>query len=282
MNLKGLLPATLLLAALSASAEGQGKPVEFRQGDALSGPVKSARVERATYSRVGGELVEGPRRLVVVSNYTPDGRRKEYEGYAPDGSLRQRFVHVYDDAGREVEKFIYDGAGNLRTRVVQRPEAGETLTYDGDGSLRERRVVIPGADGAQAETRLYDGAGALKERSVNMREGGASVWSTYGPDGKLLKRQEHTPGPAGEHRTVYQTYAPDGSVVGRRVSEVDAAVSDLRATNDSFNPGPRKTRETREYDSRKNLIKQTTYALNEVTGEYEPTDVSYTTITYYR
>jgi antitoxin component YwqK of YwqJK toxin-antitoxin module len=281
--MKRLLLFASLLSALSLSASAQQKAVEFRQGDALRGPVRTARIEQATFSRVDGVLVEGPRRVVVVSTYTPDGKRKEYEGYAPDGTLRNRYVHVYDDAGNEVEMSVFDGAGKLQTKRVYRPLEGEVLTYAGDGSLRERSVSVKGSDGTLAETRLYDGSGALKERSVNERDGKTSVWSTYRADGSLKRRTEHSLNYGGPHHSETKSYAPDGRVVGRRVSDVDAAVSDLRATEARGDGGPpRETRETREYDSRGNLSKMVTFKWNAETGEYEPASVSYYTIEYYR
>ena len=273
----------LFLFALPLSASARQKSVEFRQGDAIRGPVRSVRIERATFSRVDGRLVEGPRHLVVLSTYTPDGKRKEYEGYAPDGTLRDRYVHLYDDAGNEVEMSKFDGRGDLQMKRVYLPAAGETLTYNGDGSLRERRVVLKRADGTQAETQVYDGSGALKERSVNERDAKTSVWSTYNADGSLKKRDVHALNYGGPHRTETQTYAPDGSVAGRRVSDVDAGVTDLRATAERGGGGPpRKTRETREYDSRRNLSKLVNFSWNAETGEYEPVAVSYYTIEYYR
>ena len=282
MKMKALLSAPLLLAALSAAA-AQTRTVEFRTGDAFSGPVRSARLEQSRYGRVNGVLVEGPRRLVAVDTYTPDGKRKEQESYAPDGRVLNRYVHVYDDAGNEVEMSWFGGDGGLRMRRVYRPAAGETLTFNGDGSLRERRVAVKGADGTLAETRLYDGGGALKERSVNTKENGVSVWSTYGADGRLKKRTTHTLNYGGPHHSVEETYAPDGTVVGRRVADSDAASTDLRAVREGKGPGPEgKTRHTREYDSRRNLSKLVRYVWNEAAGDYEPASVTYYTITYYR
>ncbi|HEX8500942.1 MAG TPA: hypothetical protein VF659_10165 [Pyrinomonadaceae bacterium] len=280
---KKLLPASLLLAALAAPAAARQKTVEFRQGDALSGPIQSARLEQTTFRRVNGALVEGPRRLTSVSTYAPDGKRKEQVSYAPDGSPRAKYVHLYDDAGNEVEMSFFDGRGDLQMRRVYRPAAGETLTYNGDGSLRDRRVVVTRPDNTQLETRLYDGAGVLVERSVNERDAKKSVWSTYRGDGTLKKRDTHSLDYGGPHHTESETFAADGvTPVGRRVSDADAAATDLRAVNEGHNPGPRRTRETREYDSHRNLSKQTTFRWNEATGEFEPAAVTYYTITYYR
>ncbi|HEX8146988.1 MAG TPA: hypothetical protein VF591_07400 [Pyrinomonadaceae bacterium] len=280
--MKRLLFASILLA-LPLPASARQRSVEFRQGDALRGPVKSARVERATFSRVDGALVEGPRRLVSVSTYSPDGKGKESEGYTPDGVLRSRYVYAYDDAGNEVEVSAFDGRGKLQMKRVSRPSEGETLTYGGDGKLRERRVILRGPDGKLTETQVYDGSGALVERSVNERDDKTSVWRTYGADGSLKREDVHSLNYGGPHRTETKTYAPDGKVAARRVSEADAGVSDLRATQARGDGGPpRKTRETREYDSRRNLSKLTTFSLNAETGEYEPLAVSYYHIEYYR
>ena len=275
MKLNRLLSASILLAALAAAASAQQKPLMFRQGDAFSGPVKSVRLEQAAFKRVDGVLVEGPRRLSVVSTYSPDGRRKEYEGYGPDGSVRTRYVHLYDDAGNEIEVSVFDGKGAMKMRRVYRPEARERLIFNGDGSLRERSVTLVRADGTHAETRKYDGSGALIERSVNERDDKTSVWSTYRADGSLKKQDVHSLNYGGPHRTETKTYAPDGSVVGQRVSDVDAGVSDLRATEQKGDGAPpRRTRETREYDSHRNLLKVTSFKWNAETGEYEPTFVS--------
>lgn len=283
MKLKSLLPASILLAALASAASAQQRPPMFRQGDVFRGRVKSARIEHAAFKRVGGVLVEGSRRLSTVSTYSPDGRRKQDEGYGPDGSVLTRYVHVYDDAGNEIEMSMFDGKGGLNMRRVNHPAAGETMTYNGDGSLRERRVVTLRPDGKLAEVRLYDGDGALKSRNVNTKENGVSVWSNYGPDGVLRREIRHSLNFGGPHHTELQTFAPDGSPVWRRVSDVDANVYDLRATEEGSDGGPpRKTRETREYDSHKNLLKLTSFKWNAETGEYEPTAVSYYTLTYYR
>ncbi|HEX8189321.1 MAG TPA: hypothetical protein VF586_13275 [Pyrinomonadaceae bacterium] len=281
--MKRLLLLVPLLVALPLSAPARQRPVEFRQGDALRGPVKSARVERATFGRVDGVLVEGPRRLVSVSTYAPDGKGKESDGYTPDGVLRSRYVYAYDDDGKEVEVSAFDGRGKLQMRKVSRPAEGETLTYGGDGKLRERRVILRGRDGKLFETQVYDGSGALVERSVNVRDDNTSVWRSYGPDGTLRREDTHALDYGGPHRTETKTYAPDGTLASRRVSDADAAVTDLRATQARGDGAPaRKTRETREYDSRRNLSKITTFSLNAETGEYEPLAVSYYHIEYYR
>lgn len=284
MKLKSLLSASLLLACLAGAAAARQGSVERREGDIFRGPVKGVRVERVRYERVGGQLVEGARRLVHADAYAPDGKRKEQESYAPDGAVASKRVFVYDDAGNEIEHSLYDGGGQLRARFVRRTAEGDMRVYNGDGSLRERRVVEKRPDGV-VELRIYDGDGGLRERTETKAAGGVSVSRTYKPDGVLRQSTERGPGgEPGQRRSVEQTYNPDGTVYGRRVSEFtsDASSWEIRADNDSHSPGPKKTRETREFDARKNLSKITKYVWNEATNDYEPSEVMHYTVTYYR
>ncbi|HEX6185324.1 MAG TPA: hypothetical protein VFZ44_15675 [Pyrinomonadaceae bacterium] len=282
--MKTTLLALCLLAALAASAAAQGKALEVRDGDSFKGPVKSVSIEQADYSRAKGMLVEGPRRRTSFVSYAPDGKSREWVDYAPDGSVKERFTHVYDDSGNDVEVSQFDAKDNLKTRRVYVPQAGEELTYDGDGGLRYRRVFVRGYDGRLIETRLYDATGALKERRANERAGGLPVWNTYRADGTLRQRDTYTRERDGRHRTVMQTYGADGSVVRRRVLEIDAADKELRDTVEKGNAAdePPKRRVARAFDSRGNLSKSVTSVWNEATNEYEPSSVSYYTITYYR
>ncbi len=284
MKLKGLLSASLLLACFAAAGQAQERSVLRREGDAFRGPVRSVRVERVQYGRVGGEPAEGARRLVAVSTYAPDGRRREQESYAPGGAVMSRRVFVYDDAGNEIEHTLSDGRGEVQTRYVRRPAEGERLVYNGDGSLRERRVVTR-SPGGGVEQRVYDGEGALRERAETKTAGGVAVVKVYGPDGVLKRSIENGPGAGpGLRHSVQQSYNPDGTVYGRRVSDfaADASGMEMRADNDGYNPGPKRTRETREFDSRKNLSRITRHVWNEATNDYELSEVTYYTVTYYR
>ena len=284
MKLKSLLRASLLLAALAASAPARQKALESRDGDVFKGPVKSVSIERADYGRVKGVPVEGPRRRTSFVSYAPDGKSQEYIDYAPDGSVRERFTHVYDDSGTDLEASQFDAKGDQKTRRVYVPQAGETLTYNGDGSLRDRRVAVRSYDGRLVESRLYDAAGALKERRANELVDGLRVWNTYRADGTLKQRDTYTRESDGRHRTVMQSYGADGSVVRRRVLDVDAADAEMSDTVEkgAADGEPPKSRSEREFDSRKNLSKTTKFVWNEAAGEYEPASVTYYIITYYR
>jgi hypothetical protein len=284
MNLRRALLASLLLAAPAGAAPARQRALEFRDGDSFRGPVKSVSIEQADYRKVKGVPVEGPRRRTSFVSYAPDGKSREFIDYAPDGSVRDRFAFAYDDTGRELEVSHFDAKGDLKTKRVFVPEAGETLTYNGDGSLRERRVAVRRYDGRLLESRLYDAAGALKERRANELSDGLPVWNTYRADGTLRQRDTYTRDHEGRHRTVMQTYGADGAVVRRRVLEIDAADTELRDTVEKGAAAGElpKRRVAREYDSRKNLSKSITYVWDEAAGAYEPSAVTYYVVTYYR
>src|SRR2546421_346601 len=274
---KILFVLTLGLAA-AAGGRAQQKGVEYRTDDGFRGPVKSARIEEALFSKVDGVLVEGPRRLAVAVSYSPDGKRKEYEGYAPDGSLRDKFVYAYDDGGNLLEQWNYDGQNRLLNRFVYRREEGEVLTYNGDGTLRQRVQSVWNERHDQLLVTTYDGSGALIRRRVNTREGGKSVWKIYGADGSLIMIDEsvHSLDGGGAHRDEEFKYSPDGSVASRRVLTSDASMSNLQTVEEDKNGTPRKkTRETREYDSHRNLLKLTTYTWDDAARDFVPFAVSY-------
>jgi hypothetical protein len=239
-----LIPLTLALLA-PASAFAQSGGLERRIGDALVGPVHTARVETASYFKQDGALVEGPRRLSSSVTYSEDGKRREEESYAEDGTLRQRFVEVYDDAGRVIEQETYDGRGGLLAKVVARPDAGEVLTYGPDGKLLQRVVTARG-EGGVTESKTYDASGALLKRGVS--EDGAN-----------------------------------GAPAARRVASIGAGsgsvdVSAERPRGSQFE----KTRVTREYDTRGNVVKSVSYVWDNAAGDFAPSSVAYYTVTYYR
>lgn len=280
--MKGLLFASLLFA-LAPYAPAQQKALESRQDDLFKGPVRSVRVERTAFERVGGRLVEGARRVTAAHTYTPDGKRLEREEYAPDGKLKHRYVRVHDDAGNRVEETTFDGSGSLQrtSKRVSKPGADETLTYNARGTLISRRVTVKRPDGTEAEE-LYYARGALQERLVNDVSGKTSVWRTYRADGTLSSQRAETLGDDGSRKTESKVFAPDGSVVDHAVTDEDAARTEIRATFKSPGYPTVKRRTTYEYDSRKNPTKQTELILNDETGEYEPLSVTYFTIEYYR
>jgi antitoxin component YwqK of YwqJK toxin-antitoxin module len=276
-----LLPLTLTLAA-SASALAQTGGLERRDGDVFVGPVRTARVETARYVKQDGALVEGPRRLSASASYSEDGKRSEQEEYAEDGTMQQRIVHVYDDAGRLVEQEIYDGRGGLTAKVVSRPDAGEVVTYGPDGKLQQRVVTVRGENGV-TETKTYDASGALLERGMLAHGDGGAVAKTYDANGTLRRETTARRVEDGGHSNEEQRYGANGAPVARRVATVGAGSGDVdvsveRPRGTQFE----KTRVTREYDSRGNVVKSVSYVWDKAAGDLVPSEVNYYTVTYYR
>jgi hypothetical protein len=116
--MKLLLFALTLTLAASSFAASQQRNTEFRDGDALHGPVQSVRGERAYFFKLDGTFYEGPRRLVTLDSYSPDSKRKEQQAFGEDGAQRNRYVFFYDDNGRQIEQLNYDGQNNLLSRFV--------------------------------------------------------------------------------------------------------------------------------------------------------------------
>lgn len=283
--MKRLLLTFILCLLAPAGVDAQRKGyVEFRSDDAFNGHVKSVRIETAIYAKADGAVVEGQRRLSTLANYSPDGKRKEEENYEPDGSLRNRYVHVYDHNGAEVEQSKYDGQNNLLGRVVFRTDTGETLTYDGEGTLKQRVERVSDENGS-SEVRTYDGSGALVRRDVrdvNASEFGKSVWKTYGPDGSLVGDATASKDSDGRNRNEQNHYKSDGSVVGRTTITDDQSGKNFDVVRKDKDGRPQsRTRQTREYDSRKNPLKLTHYAWDDAANDFVPSSVSYYIITYY-
>jgi antitoxin component YwqK of YwqJK toxin-antitoxin module len=280
--MKKLLLALALTLSTSALARAQTGGLERRIGDALVGPVHTARGETAVYVRQDGALVEGPRRLSSSVSYSEDGKRREEESYAEDGTLRQRFVEVYDDAGRMTEQESYNGRGGLLAKVVARPDAGEVLTYGPDSKLRQRVITVRG-EGGVTESRTYDASGALLKRGVLERGDGGAVAKTYDANGTLRSEATARRSEGGERSNEEQRYGADGAPAARRVAthvagSGDAEVSVERPRGSQVE----RTRVTREYDTRGNVVKSVSYVWDNAGGEFAPSSVAYYTITYYR
>lgn len=275
------------VCAAPARAQEEAAParLRFRVGDAFGGPVKTVRMERATFVGRDGARVEGRRVLVSLKRYSPDGRTAEHETYAPDGTLRRKTVHHYGGDGRFLEESHYDAGGALIDRKSYDHSADERLTFDGAGRLRERRVVVWNARHDKIkEVLIYDGAGALLRREVNSVDeaGKKSTWTAYGPDGKAVDQSVHSLDYGGPHRTERQAYNADGSAAGGRVATSDAATRRLEAVETNADGTVRrKTSQEREYDSRRNLYRLVDLRWSDAKGAYEPVAVTYYVTTYY-
>lgn len=272
---KALLIIALTLAGATAAA-GQGY-LKHCSGEIFTGPVRSVRIERAQYTKVGGQLVEGPRRLVNVIVYSGDRRSAEHTAYDEAGKVRNIYVRVCYEDGKQSEYAMLDGDRRLRWRKQYSRDGGEILDFDADGRVTRREVVSRDASGRKLiGTATYNGEGVLVRRAENTLEDGKSVWATYDGEGRLRAKTVHTLNYGGPHHTESYTYRPDGTVARHSTLKADAAVQHLEKEGMG-----RKESEQREYDARGNLVKLTNYRHNPLTGEMAPVAVSYYEITYF-
>ncbi len=272
------------LLLMAASADARQKPLEFRVGDSMRGPVESVRTEVADISLKDGQPSEGARRLSQLKKYSPDGKRSETTFYGPGGAARAKSVLVYDDGGNLIESSSFDGKGSLLAKRLYVRNGDEAAVYDGAGRLQELTVLVWNETRDRlVEIRKYDGNGALLKRDVNTRDADnkKSTWESFGPGGDLKEKTTfdlNYDGPKRQEQTLYHT---DGTVAGGRLATSDASTRDLKAVVTDPNGEPlRRTHERREYDSRRNLVKITNYRWDYESGSYVPHRVAYHIITY--
>src|SRR5687767_1590768 len=110
---------------------------------ALKGPVRTLKLEVATFVSKVGDHVEGPRVAEMEAWFNEDGNRTDLKIYNEKGVLSRRIVMKFD--GRKMtEALNYDGAGKMWLRILNvyddKGRLKEVLTYHGDGSLRTKKT----------------------------------------------------------------------------------------------------------------------------------------------
>jgi hypothetical protein len=90
----------LIFAGLTVA---QVKNQRRRIGPGFTGPVRSVRIERASFSKKGNDSVEGSRVLAQTIVLDPQWRRLEWTDYNPDGSVLRVNVLTFDADGYQTE-----------------------------------------------------------------------------------------------------------------------------------------------------------------------------------
>src|SRR5215470_2742970 len=102
----------LMVVMLVASMSLVGHSQQRSDADAtyaLKGPVRTFKVEVATFVSKNGDFVEGPRVLQQEASFNQDGNRTDLHIYDDKGVLARRIVMKFD--GRKMtEALNYDGA----------------------------------------------------------------------------------------------------------------------------------------------------------------------------
>jgi hypothetical protein len=187
---------------------------------ALKGPVRTFRVEVATFVLKDGDYVEGPRVPQMEASFNEDGNRTDLRMYDDKGVLSRRIVMKFD--GRKMTEAInYDGAGNMWLRTVDVYDVQsllkEELTYNGDGSLRSKKVFQRDELGHATESNEYNARGVLLDQFKNTFDGPLLLTTerkVYREDGSLASTSFYE---AEKRRSETTTYKPDGSVANKTV-----------------------------------------------------------------
>jgi antitoxin component YwqK of YwqJK toxin-antitoxin module len=214
---------TLQVAVLVALLSFVGHAQERSDADAtyaLKGPVRTMKVETATFVSKDSGYVEGPRVVQMEATFNQDGNRTDLLIYNDKGVLSRSIVMKFD--GRKMtEALNYDGAGNMWLRIVdvydEQSKVKEELTYNGDGSLRTKKTYKRDELGHALETSEYNAHGVLLDHFKNDFDGPLLLTTerkVYREDGSLASTSFYE---AEKKRSEATTYNPDGSVVNKTV-----------------------------------------------------------------
>ena len=209
-----LLKVGVLIALLSLVGHGQERSMADATY-ALKGPVRTFKVEVATFVSKGGDYIEQPRVVQMEASFDQNGNRPELRIYNDKGVLSRRIVMKF--AGRKMTEAInYNGAGRMWLRSVDvyddKGLLKEELTYNGDGSLRSKKTFKRNEQGQAIETSEYNAHGVLLDQLKNTFDGPRLLTTerkVYREDGSLASRKFYE---AEKGRSETTTYKPDGSI----------------------------------------------------------------------
>lgn len=267
---------------------------------ALKGPVRSFRIEVATFVLKNGNYVEGPRVVQSEAMFNADGNRTDYYIYNAQGTLGRR-IEMKFDGRRMTECINYDGAGNVWLRTVDTYDnegrIKEETNYNGDGSLRSKTTFKRNDKGQLIESSEYSAGGILLEHFSYKYEG-ATVQSwerkIFRQDGILMTVEVYI----APNRKEFTHYRPDGSVadksvrIGQEIAHYNAdgslqkftTISDQGRLTDELNLKPkdapsRQSQIPDDVDTHGNWTKQTKWFVDDKGNR--PLTVSYRAISYY-
>ncbi|HKC64163.1 MAG TPA: hypothetical protein VKB86_11015 [Pyrinomonadaceae bacterium] len=281
--------AALLLSTLLVSLTfSQTNAVLIRDDDDFAGPVRSVRTEAVSFSRQNDEYVEGSRILVQTRNYSSDGRQFETIFYKPDGSVRQKEVRIYNEQGKWTEWDGYDANGSLLFRKLNNFDQGgritEEITLNADATIRQRKVLVwsPGRDRiTEIDTYNSEGAPVRKDVSHYDYRNKKLIWNTEELGGRQGKQTFDLTG-NDPRRRIEESVGSD--VKGSVVSTFNDSAAGQQVNNTIYNSAGEAIEQlpiNREYDSHKNVIKETHLVLKKGDEKPQPIFVLYNTISYY-
>lgn len=294
------LTLAILIALTATLAHAQSRSMADATY-ALKGPVRTMRIEVATFVPKGGDYVEGPRVLQMEASFNEDGNRTDLHIYNDRGVLTRRIVMTFE-GHRTIEVINYNGAGKMWMRHVnvydKDGQRKETMSFNGDGSLRSTTAFKRNDRGQIIEFTERSAQGVLMEQ-VKTRYDGTKLlgWerNLYHPNGSLQSASVYE---AAKNRRETTTYKPDGTVitksvhVDRQIEQYDGDGSLQKTTTmsvqgrlldevmiDQSGSSTRESQVPDQVDPHGNWTKQTKWQTD--SKGTKPMRVTYRAITYY-
>jgi antitoxin component YwqK of YwqJK toxin-antitoxin module len=214
------LTGLVLVALMSLVGHAQERSIADATY-ALKGPVRTFRVEVATFVLKDGDYVEGPRVAQMEASFNQDGNRTDLHIYDDKGVLVRRIVMKFD--GKKMTEAInYDCAGKMWLRILDvyddMGRLKEVLTYNGDGSLRSKKTFKRDYELGQAiEISEYNAQGVLLDHFKNTFDGQVLLTTerkVYRENGSLASSNFYD---AEKRRSETTSYQPDGSIANKTV-----------------------------------------------------------------
>lgn len=215
------LTVVVLLALTSVPGHAQNTNMAMATYG-LKGPIRTYRIEVATFVSQDGNHVEGPRLLRAEASFNKDGNRTDLRLYNEKGVFARRIAMTFN--GRKMTEAInYDGNGKMWLRTVfsfdEDGQSSGSLTYDGDGALQSKRVNKRNNRGLVTESTEHSAQGVLMEQILMGYDGPKLISherNVYYPNGSLQLRTIYA---AETKRSETTTYRPDGSVLNKSFRE---------------------------------------------------------------
>jgi antitoxin component YwqK of YwqJK toxin-antitoxin module len=212
-----LLKVGVLIALMSLVGHGQERSTADATY-ALKGPVRTFKVEIATFVSKDGDYIEEPRVAQMEASFNQDGNRTDLRIYNEKGVLSRRIVMKFE--GRKMTEAInYDGEGRMWLRTVDvyddKGLLKEELTYNGDGSLRSKKTFKRNELSQAIEISEYNAQGVLLDQFKNTFDGPRLLTTerkVYREDGSLASMSLYE---AEKRRSETTTYQPDGSIANK-------------------------------------------------------------------
>lgn len=169
----------LLIVNSSAARLQEGVPVISGFSEALVGPVKTIRVEKAQLLKNRDKYTESSRAPVQEIFYDARHRKTVEINYGDDGAVSVKKVFNYDVEGQVKEIIEYKSDGSLIGRRVHTQEKNSVkeVTYNSNNTLDFDKVINTfDEEGRQIGVETFNREGDSSTKAViSYREGGSVV-----------------------------------------------------------------------------------------------------------